>query len=76
MLALESPGTVVILDDALARRFAESLRIPFTGTLGLLLDAKKLGLLQTLEPCLERLQALGFRLSAQTRSVVLDRAGE
>jgi uncharacterized protein len=33
-LALEMPGTVVILDDFLARRTAEALHIPLTGTLG------------------------------------------
>src|SRR5262245_10261753 len=58
MLALESPGTIVVLDDALARRVAESLNLPFTGTLGLLLDAKKLGLIQAVQPHLDRLQAL------------------
>jgi uncharacterized protein len=76
MLALEHPGTIVVLDDALARRVAESLRIPFTGTLGILLDAKKLGLIQAVQPQLARLQELGFRLSAQTRSSVLNLINE
>lgn len=76
MLALESPGSVAILDDALARRVAEVLEISFTGTLGVLLDAKKAGLIQELRPLLDRLQALRFRLSSQTRTAVLRRAGE
>jgi len=76
MLALEIPGSIVILDDGLARRIAESLRIPFTGTLGVLLDAKKLNLVPALRPLLDRLQTLRFRLSPQARSAVLKLAGE
>jgi len=40
-LALESSDAVVILDDALARQVAATVGVRFTGTLGLLLDAKR-----------------------------------
>jgi predicted nucleic acid-binding protein len=40
MLALELRGAVVVLDDGLARQVAETLRLPLTGTLGLLLDGQ------------------------------------
>jgi len=76
MLALESPGAILILDDALARRVAESLEIPFTGTLGILLDGKKRNLIQALRPQLDRLQELRFRLSMDIRSTILTLAGE
>ena len=61
MLALETPGSTVILDDMLARQMAESLELPLTGTLGLLLDAKRAGLIRQVSPLLEQLQALRFR---------------
>lgn len=76
MLALESPGALVVLDDARARRVAEMRRIPLTGTLGLLLDAKRVGLIPSVKPCLERLQTLGFRLARPTRAAVLRLAAE
>jgi len=76
MLALEMPGSIVLLDDGLARRVAEILEIRFTGTLGLLLDAKQQGLVPTLRPLLDQLQTLRFRVSPQTRSTILERAGE
>lgn len=76
MLALELPGAVAILDDALARRVAETLGIQLTGTLGLLLDAKKAGLLPAVKPILDQLQALRFRLAPHTRLAVLKLAGE
>ena len=75
-LALESTDAVVILDDALARQVATALDIPFRGTLGLLLDAKRAGLVSTILPLLDQLQALRFRLSAHTRAAILALAGE
>lgn len=76
LLALERTDPVVILDDALARRHAEILRIPMTGTLGILLDAKRSGLVPALIPLIDDLQRLGFRLSERTRNAVLRMAGE
>jgi predicted nucleic acid-binding protein len=76
MLALECSDAVVILDDALARRAAQTLGLRMTGTLGLLLDAKQAGLISMITPVLDTLQSLGFRLSLQTRALVLKLAGE
>jgi predicted nucleic acid-binding protein len=76
MLALEMPGSIALLDDALARRIAVAKGIPIKGTLGLLLDAKRAGHLTTLKPSLDRLHELGFRLAEQTRDAVLKLAGE
>jgi predicted nucleic acid-binding protein len=75
-LALESPDAVVLLDDALARQVAAALDIPFRGTLGVILDAKRAGLVATILPLLDQLQALRFRLSVRTRAAILALAGE
>jgi len=76
MLALEIPGSIAILDDKLARRVAEVRGIPVIGTLGLLLNAKRAGILSEVRPSIDRLERLSFRLSAQTRAAVLELAGE
>lgn len=76
MLALEMKGPVVVLDDALAREMAETLNLRLTGTLGLLMDGKKAGLLPALRPLLDKLQSLRFRLAPWTYSAVLHLAGE
>ena len=76
MLALETPGATVILDDMLARRVAESLNLHLTGTLGLLLDAKQAGLISQVRPLLDQLQALRFRLSPDTYQAVLKLSDE
>jgi uncharacterized protein len=75
-LALERSDPLVILDDALARRFAQRLEIALTGTLGLLLKAKKIGRIERIEPLLDRLEDLNFRLTPETRVHVLRMAGE
>jgi predicted nucleic acid-binding protein len=75
-LALESSDCVAVLDDKVARRSARRLDLPFTGTLGLLLDAKTAGLIETVAPHLDRLDGLNFHLSSETRQLILRRAGE
>lgn len=75
-LGLEIADSVVVLDDGVARQVADTLQIRFTGTLGLLIDAKRAGLVETVAPLLDQLQALGFRLAPHTRRAVLKLAGE
>lgn len=76
MLALESSDAVVILDDALARRVAATLNLKLTGTLGLLLSAKRAGQISAIRPVIDQLQALRFRLAAHTRAAILKLADE
>ncbi len=75
-LALERSRAVVLLDDRLARRVATSLGIPIRGTVGLLLDFKRRGLIEHVAPTLNELDRLHFRLSDETRAAVLRSAGE
>lgn len=75
-LALEHPTWVAVLDDKVARRSARRLDLAFTGTLGLLLDAKSSRLIDAIVPLLDRLDELNFRLAPSTRRLVLRKAGE
>jgi uncharacterized protein len=77
-LALEGPAgdVVLILDDRLAREAAAEQGLRFTGTLGVLLDAKRSGLLAIISPYLDRLDDLGFHLALHTREAVLKPADE
>jgi predicted nucleic acid-binding protein len=70
-LALETPDSVCILDDSLARQVAKMLRLRITGTLGILIDAKRRGIISAVGPFLDQLQSFGFRLAPQTRAAVL-----
>ena len=75
-LGIEVPAAVVILDDRLGRLHASALKLTVTGTLGILLRAKREGRISRVEPLLEHLDRLGFRLSARTRAAVLKQAHE
>lgn len=75
-LAGEMDEVVVVLDDGLARKVAEQRRIAVIGTLGVLLNAKRAGLVSNIKELLDRLQAKRFRLSPVTRTAVLKLAGE
>src|SRR5438105_7793725 len=75
-LGLEVPGAVVILDERLARLHAEALKLTFTGTLGILLRAKAEGRIPRIDPVIEHLGRLGFRLLPKTHAAVLRLAGE
>ena len=75
-LGLEAPGSLLLLDDAVARLHAKSLGLTFTGTLGVLLRAKQTGCVRALTPILDRLEALRFRLDSRTRKAVVTLAGE
>jgi uncharacterized protein len=75
-LALEKPGSQAILDDLMARRYASFLDIRFTGNLGILLKANEKGLIQTVAPVLDQLEALQFRLDPKPRGAVLKLAKE
>jgi uncharacterized protein len=75
-VALIHPGSTVVLDDRAARAEADRLGIPKTGTLRLLLDAKKLGLIPSIRTVLDQLRLQGMRLSDAVRQEVLSQAGE
>ncbi len=75
-LALAIPGSVAILDDLPARRVAESFGVNVTGTLSVILDAKRLGHVPSVRPLLDCLQELRFRMSADLRKHVLTLANE
>ena len=75
-LALEMPGSVAVLDDGPARRVAGQLGIAFTGMLGLLLDAKKRGLIAAVAPVLDELDGHDFNMSPRIRESILRAAGE
>lgn len=75
-LGIQSEDPLLILDDALARRYAALLHLRKTGTLGVLVKAKRAGLVASVAPLLDRLEQLGFRMDANLRLAVLKQAGE
>jgi hypothetical protein len=75
-LALEMNAGLVVIDERLARRHAKRLGLRLTGTLGVLLKAKQLGLIDTIAPLIEQLRSGGIRLSDDVVATVLELADE
>lgn len=69
-------GTEVIIDDLAGRRCAEALGIPVRGTLGIVLTAKKRGLIPSARPILEQLRLSGMYLSEKVINQALALVGE
>ena len=62
-LAAGSPGSRAVLDDLEARRCAQSFGVPMIGTLGVVLRAKRRGLIEMARPIIEHLRKAGLYAS-------------
>jgi predicted nucleic acid-binding protein len=76
-LALQmKEDNVMILDDLKARKLAMQLQLKFTGVLGVLLKAKQLNLIPSINEIIKQLKAVNFRISPALEHEVLQLAGE
>jgi len=75
-LAIELGADFLILDDLKARKIARELGINVIGTAGVLLLAKKRGVVEEVEALLMALVDRSFRISSEVVEVILKAAGE
>ena len=75
-LAQSIPGSIVLLDDARARRVAERMGIPRIGTIGILRRAKKAALIPEVKVYIELLRANGIYIHSSIIEAVLRDVGE
>jgi len=76
VLAHESAGRFLLVDDRRARDVARRRGITVVGIGGVLLAAKRKGLIEVVGPLLNSLAAAGYRLSRELRNTLLALAGE
>jgi predicted nucleic acid-binding protein len=69
-------GCGVLMDERRGRQTAMRQGVPLFGVLGVLLQAKRIGKLETISPALERMQANGYRISQALIHEALQLAGE
>ncbi len=74
--ALDHAGSKVVLDDKAARREAHRLGIPCIGTVGLILDAHKLGHIASVKEALNDVRRAGLYISDSLFRIALEAAGE
>jgi predicted nucleic acid-binding protein len=71
-----SSGGLAILDDGAARAAAKALQIQLTGSLGIILRAKKSGIISAARPLIDQLVASGSYLSTSLISAALLKVNE
>ena len=67
---------LVIIDDLSGRAHANAKGLTITGLAGVLVAAKKQGLIASVHPALKRLEANKFRLSRKVVEALIEAAGE
>ncbi|MCW3109657.1 MAG: nucleic acid-binding protein [Segetibacter sp.] len=76
-LAKELNADLLLIDEKLGKQFAEAEHIYCKGVVGILIEAKKEGLLESIKPLLDDLiNTLKFRLSDKIYKLALQKAGE
>lgn len=75
-LAIETPGSTIILDDLKARTVAQKLGIEITGTIGVIVKAKQNGVISSIKPYLDKIRKNGFHLTDEIEKQALLISGE
>ena len=75
-LAKTHNARFVIIDEQKARREAQKIGLPSKGIVGVLLEGKKSGLIDTIKPLLIALRENGIYLSDSVIAYALEEAGE
>ena len=74
-LALEQGG-LLILDDTKARKLAGQYKLAYTGTFGILLEAKRCGVITSFRSILDRIKQTNFYVSEPLEKRLLELAEE
>jgi len=73
---LANSGYRAVLDDLRGRRCAQSLRVPLFGTLGVIVDARRQGLIPLARPLIAAMRGLGYRIEDKLIEAALSEVGE
>jgi len=76
VLADTLSDTLLLIDERQGRQIAQNMGIRITGTLGILLQAKKLGLIENIKPLLDKLITENIRISEPLYNSILEQALE
>jgi predicted nucleic acid-binding protein len=75
-LAVEQTDCLLILDDQKARKLAAELKLKYTGTIALLVEAKLKGYIKSVHPILNKIRKTNFHLTPELEKKILKSAGE
>ncbi len=72
----QNPGWEIVVDDKAARKCAKALNLPFLGSIGIIVRAKKSGFIERAAPLLQALSPNGFHINPEIIHEALQLAGE
>ena len=76
VLADTLPDALLLIDERKGRQIAQNMGIRIIGTLGILLRAKEIGLIDQIKPLLDTLMKENIRISESLYRSILERANE
>lgn len=76
ILAKEKNADLVIIDDANAKKHAKYLKLSVTGTLGVLIRAKRQGYISELKPIIQDMVEKNIFISKKLMKLCLEQVGE
>ena len=74
-LALEH-GSMILIDERKGRNYAKKLNLLVRGTLGLLLEAKKKGIVKSVTECIDKVKRAGYYLDDELIEAILLKSEE
>ncbi len=75
-MAFELRDSLLIVDDLKARNLADELGIKYTGTFGVIIEAKLSGIIESVKPFIDKIKQTIFHLSETLEEKILLKAGE
>ena len=75
-LAIELNDCLLIIDDLKGRKFANQIGLTIIGTIGVIVDAKLAGIINSVKPILTKIKSTNFRITEQLEVIILKRSGE
>lgn len=73
---LANTGYRAVLDDLRGRRCAQSLGVPLFGTLGVVVDARRHGLIPQARPLIAAIRGVGYHIEDKLIEAALSEVGE
>lgn len=75
-LGMEQEDCLLIIDELKGRKLAKRLGLNFTGTLGVIAEAKLSGHIPSVLPLIRKIRQTDFRLTEPLEKLILKRVGE
>jgi len=75
-LATELKYSLLIIDESKGRKIAKKMGLAITGSLGILIIAKRKGHISSVKAVIERIERTNFRISPKIIQRILQKAGE